>query len=180
MVSGKTTLARHLCWWWKSTSLVIDSFYFCFFRKPLFNVEMLLRELYLRFFLPNSTTPIRNLLHPLQAAILDSRCLPVGGHHSSSTSLDSAAGGPADEIFPENWMELTIKSLREMPYLLVLDSLESSEAMKEKRIRNQWVSFLEKVEGGKSLILVVGNRDDPWINGSVLKMGEYEIKSLEA
>lgn len=73
-----------------------------------------------------------------------------------------------------------MRSLKEIPYLLVLDSLESSEAMKEKRIRNQWISFLEKVEGGKSLVLVVGNRDDPWINGSTLKMGEYEIRSLEA
>lgn len=165
MRTGKTTLAHHLCWWWKESSLVQDSFFFCFYQKPLLNVEMICRELYLKFYPPHKPTPIRN---PLQA--LDSRL--ASGAVSSTTSLESVG-----EIFPDNWMELTVATLRESPFLIVLDSLESSHA--PKRIKTEYIEFLNKIEGGKSLVVLVCNREECWINDKTVRMGLFEIKGLE-
>ena len=126
---------------------------------------MICRELYLKFFPPHKPDPIRN---PLQA--LDSRL--ASGIMSSTTSVDSIG-----EIFPDNWLDLTVATLREMPFLLILDSLESSKA--PTRIKTEYIEFLKKLDGGKSLVVVVSNREECWINEKKVPMGQYEIKGLE-
>jgi hypothetical protein len=78
-------------------------------------------------------------------------------------------------------MDQTIKKLRETPYLIVMDSLESGDAVvrNDERAKAECNELLQRLEGGKTLVVVVSSQQDCWLNDSVVKFGTYQLKSLE-
>lgn len=172
---GKSTLILHLCWWWKATLLVCDSFYFDWYEKPHLNVEMITRQLYLSLFPPNSDgsssqKSTRNR-SPIRGALLQ--------HWSRSRSPSPAPS--ENEIFPEDWIQKTLDKLRQTPYLIVLDSLESSDASvrHNERLKGEMNEFLESLQGGRTVVLVVSNQQECWLNDSIVKFKTYHLKRLD-
>lgn len=172
---GKSTLILHLCWWWKATSLVQDSFYFDCFEKPHLNVEMITRKLYLSLFPLGSKNgsgqkSARNR-SPIRGALLQHWSRP----RSPSPTLSEV------EIFPDDWVQRTLSRLQKIPYLIVLDSLESSDASikHNERLRGEMNEFLESLQGGKTVVLVVSNQQECWLNDGIIKFSTYHLKKLE-
>lgn len=172
---GKSTLILHLCWWWKKTSLVQDSSYFDWHEKPYLNVEMIARELYLSLFplgpkRGSAQKSTRNR-SPIRGVLLQ---------HWSRPRSPSSAQSEA-EIFPDDWFQKTLKRLQETPYLIVFDSLESSDATVKhnERLKGEMNEFLESLQGGKTVVLVVSNKQECWLNDSTVKFGTYHLGRLE-
>ncbi|KAG0634212.1 hypothetical protein HOY80DRAFT_1005345 [Tuber brumale] len=146
----KTKLTAHLGWWWKATSLVEDSFHFDYDKCPSMTPELLLSKIYFQLFTtapaemnressratlprPSPACPRRRFL--LQWAVLVSL-------RSSSPASDTSDGH-------ESWMGRTLDRLRERPYLIVLDSLKSSEPeIKDDEVLREEVNeFLKMLQG---------------------------------
>lgn len=172
---GKSTLISHLCWWWKTTALVQDCSYFDWYEKPYLNVEIITRQLYLSLFPPSSeiygTQKLARSRSPMRGALLQ---------HWSRSRSPSPTESEA-EIFPNNWAQRTLSKLRETPYLIILDSLESSDATVKhtERLKGEMNEFLESLQGGRTIVLVVSNKQECWLNDSTVKFGTYQLKRLE-
>lgn len=173
---GKSTLILHLCWWWKTTSLVQDASYFDWHEKPYLNVEMIARELYLSLFplgieRGGAQRPTRNR-SPVRGIL---------SQHWSRPRSPSPPPGEA-EIFPDDWFQKTLRKLRETPYLIVFDSLESSDATVKhnERLKREMNEFLESLQGGKAVVLVVSNKQECWLNNSTVKFRTYHLMRLGA
>lgn len=176
---GKSTLVMHLGWWWKATSLVQNYFYFDFYERPHLNAEMITRQLYLCLFPPSTDSGslpkvVRNR-SPMRGVLLQ--------HLSRSRSPSSRSSSPAPaeaEIFPEDWAQKTLDKLREVPYLLVLDSLESSYASTkhDERLKGEINEFLASLQGGSTVVLIVSNKQECWLNDSIVNFGTYHLKKL--
>lgn len=78
-------------------------------------------------------------------------------------------------------MDRTITKLRETPYLIVMDSLESSDAVmrNDERTKAECNELLQRLEGGKTLVVIVSSQQDGWLNDSAVKFGTYQLQSLE-
>lgn len=173
---GKSTLVLHLCWWWKTTSLVQDTSYFDWHEKPYLNVEMIVRELYLSLF------PLGAERGSAQRSTRGRS--PVRGVLLQNWSRPRSPTPPPGEaeIFPDDWFQKTLSRLRETPYLIVFDSLESSDATVKhnERLKREMNEFLESLQGGKAVVLVVSNKHECWLNDSTVKFRTYHLMRLEA
>ena len=78
-------------------------------------------------------------------------------------------------------MEMMISKLREMPYLIVLDSLECWDAVTkgDERTKAELNRFLYNLQGGRSLVVVVSNKKHGFLNEEAVRLTSYHLKSLE-
>ncbi|RPA94798.1 hypothetical protein L873DRAFT_1792710 [Choiromyces venosus 120613-1] len=180
---GKTKLMAHLGWWWKATSLVEDSFYFDYDKQPSLTPEMLLLEIYFQLFSP---TPVET--HRKSSRTTSPRpppVCPIGSFLTqwpvSASPQSSPTSDTSDDIGDDCWMEKTLDRLKERPYLIVLDSLESSEAeiKDDEVLRGEVNEFLKMLQGGKSVVIVVGNKKESWLNDSLVRFGTYHLNRLD-
>ncbi|CUS12587.1 unnamed protein product [Tuber aestivum] len=170
--AGKTKLMAHLAWWWKATSLVEESFYFDYDNQPSLTPGMLLSKIYLQLFTrgPAEThCKSRRTASPRR-----SPPDPKGNFLTQWSLSTSRASSPtsdtSDGVGGECWMGKTLHRLKERPYLIVLDSLESSEAeiKDDEVLRGEVNEFLKMLQGGKSVVVVVGNKKESWLNDSLV------------
>ena len=181
---GKTKLMAHLGWWWKATSLVEDSFYFDYDKQPSLTPEMLLSKIHSQLF---TTAPVETQRKSGRAT--PPRPLPAGPRGkfrtqwsvSTSSRSSSPTSDTSEGTGDECWMEKTLDRLKERPYLIVLDSLESSEAeiKDDEVLRGEVNEFLKMLQGGKSVVVVVGNKKESWLNDSLIRFGAYHLNGLE-
>ena len=181
---GKTKLMAHLGWWWKATSLIEDSFYFDYDKQPSLTPEMLLSKIHLQLFTTAPAETQRKSGRPTSP-----RSLPAGPRGNFlaqwSVSASSRSSSPTSDTSEgagdECWMEKTLDRLKERPYLIVIDSLESSEAeiKDDEVLRGEVNEFLKMLQGGKSVVVVVGNKRESWLNDSLVRFGAYHLNGLD-
>lgn len=179
---GKTRLMTHLSWWWKTTSLVHDAFYFDYDKQPSLTPEMALLKIYLQLFATSPTEAYRKSSRGTspRPSVRESKASFLSQWSSSSRS-SSPTSDASDGTGDDNWMEKTVEKLKEKRYLIVLDSLESSEAeiKDDEVLKGEINEFLKMLQGGKSVVVVVGNKKESWLNDSLVKFGTYHLNRLE-
>ncbi|RPA71610.1 hypothetical protein BJ508DRAFT_335872 [Ascobolus immersus RN42] len=186
---GKSTLAVHLCWWWKTTGLIKDYFFFDYYMRPSLSLDSILQNIYASSF-PRPPAPEKEA--KVKRNKSDKGKPDRGVKESKDKGQKSpvwhlthwrtaSQDAPATHMFPEGWQEALIKHLRDNRYLIVLDSLESSlidvgASVDEKQAMNE---FLMRLAGGKTMVLVISNNvSGNCIDRKIASMGTYDLQKM--
>jgi hypothetical protein len=188
---GKSTLAVHLCLWWKTTGLIRDYFYFDYYMRPNLSLDSILQNIYASVF-PRPPAPEKEAKVKRNKSEKDKAKSEQKTKDSKEKAQKSpvwhlthwraaSQEAPAVHMFPEGWQESLIKHLRDNRYLIVLDSLESSlidvgASVDEKQAMNE---FLMRLAGGKTMVLVISNNvSGNCIDRKIASMGTYDLGKM--
>lgn len=181
---GKSTLSVHLCWWWKTTGLIRDYFYFDYYMRPNLSLDFICQHIYASIF-PRAPPPEKDGKVRRNKSEKDKAKDKDKGQKSPNWLLQhwrtNSQEVPPEHMFPEGWQESLIKHLRDNRYLIVLDSLESSlidvgANVDGKQAMNE---FLMRLAGGKTLVLVVSNLSSGnCLDRKMASMGTYDLDKM--